>query len=278
MEPTRIATSEPEPSLPDHTQLPDRDGSFKANFQEHSQSNLLTGSLLPRLRKLHPDGQFCIGHDCGIYWRHTAQPLDGCKAPDWFYVPGVPPMLEGQARRSYVMWRESVRPLLVVEHVSGDGSEERDATPYRGKFWVYEQAINAAYYAIYEVEKGSVELFKLNGGCYHRVEVNEKGRYPVETLGVEIGIWQGVYRGMNLPWLRVWDTATSILMPTEEEQAETQRRRANEEQQRAETAESLLDDMSNLLDEECKRAEDERKRAEKLAELLRAAGIDPDTH
>src|SRR5438067_7801385 len=161
MEPTNTVTSVPDTVLPDHTQLPDKDGSIVTNFQENPQSNLLTGSLLPRLRTLHPDEQFCIGHDCGIYWRYTKPPLDGCKAPDWFYVPGVPPMLEGQFRRSYVLWRESICPLLIVEHVSGDGSEERDTTPYRGKFWIYEQAIHAAYYAIYEVEKATVEVFRL---------------------------------------------------------------------------------------------------------------------
>ena len=38
--------------------------------------------------------------------------LDGCRAPDWYYVPGVPPMLEGRMRRSYVRWQEIVAPLF----------------------------------------------------------------------------------------------------------------------------------------------------------------------
>ncbi|MBD2575705.1 Uma2 family endonuclease, partial [Arthrospira platensis FACHB-971] len=32
-------------SLPDHTQLPDSDGTFVKNFQEHPQSILLTDSI-----------------------------------------------------------------------------------------------------------------------------------------------------------------------------------------------------------------------------------------
>ena len=270
-------------ALPDHTQLPEQDGTFVQNFQEYPQTELLTGCLLPRLQQLHPDGQFCIGQDSGIYWRYTQPPLDGCKAPDWFYVPGVPPMLSGQFRRSYVLWQEAVRPLVLIEYASGDGSEERDTTPYRGKFWVYEQAIAAGYYAIYEVKKAAVELFKLDAGRYCAVAANAAGRLPLEPLGVELGIWQGTYRGMELPWLRVWDAATGQMLPTAEDRAETERLRAETERLRAETerlraegAESLLDDARRRLDDECERAENERRRADRLAERLRALGIDPD--
>ena len=37
-------------SLPDHTQLPESDGTFVKNFQEHPQSVLLTSSILPVLK------------------------------------------------------------------------------------------------------------------------------------------------------------------------------------------------------------------------------------
>src|SRR5437660_565856 len=103
---------------PNHLQLPETDGSIVENYQEHPQGNLLTSSLLPRLHELHPDGQFSIGQDSGIYFRNTTPPLDGCRSPDWFYVPGVPPMLDGQMRRSYVLWQEAVRPLLIIEYAS----------------------------------------------------------------------------------------------------------------------------------------------------------------
>lgn len=131
-------------SLPDHTQLPETTGTFVKNFQEHPQSILLTDSIEPTLQRIHPDGQFCIGQDSGIYWRMMDPPERGAEAPDWFYVPHVPPMLGGQTRRSYVMWQEIIPPLLVLEFASGDGSEERDRTPWHGKFWVYEQAIRPA--------------------------------------------------------------------------------------------------------------------------------------
>ncbi len=78
-------------TLPDHTQLPDSDGTFVKNFQEHPQSVLLTDSLLPWLQQRHPDGRYAIGQDSGIYWRITDPPVRGAVSPDWFYVPACRP-------------------------------------------------------------------------------------------------------------------------------------------------------------------------------------------
>ncbi|HLO85963.1 MAG TPA: hypothetical protein VK203_13270 [Nostocaceae cyanobacterium] len=61
-------------AFPDHTQLPESDGTFVfakraegKNFQEHPQSVLLTESIRPLLDQRHPDGKYCIGQDSGIY-------------------------------------------------------------------------------------------------------------------------------------------------------------------------------------------------------------------
>ncbi len=207
-----------ETTLPDHTQLPESDGTFVfaeraegKNLQEHPQSILLTDSIEPILQKLHPDGQYCIGQDSGIYWRITEPPEKGAEAPDWFYVPNVPPTLNGQVRRSYVLWQEYVAPLIVLEFVSGNGDEERDKTPITGKFWVYEQAIRVPFYGIYEVKKASVEVYQLLRGEYQLVPANDRGHYPIEPMAVELGIWQGRYQNLELPWLRWWDNEGNLL-------------------------------------------------------------------
>jgi Uma2 family endonuclease len=134
------------------------------------------------LDALHPDGQYCIGQDSGIYWRLVDPPERGAEAPDWFYVPHVPPLLSGEMRRSYVMWKEFIAPMIAIEFVSGDGSEERDATSplsgddvKAGKFWVYEQAIRIPFYAIYEVEKASVEVYELVRTHYQRCRPDARG-------------------------------------------------------------------------------------------------------
>jgi len=248
--------------LPDQTQLPESNGTFvfaqrlpwSQNFQEHPQSILLTDSIQPILQQLHPDDRYCIGQDCGIYWRLTDPPEKGAVAPDWFYVPQVAPTLRGQMRRSYVLWQEIVAPLIVLEFVSGDGREERSPTPYEGKFWVYEQAIRVPFYGIYAVASASVEVYHLTDGCYSLLPANQWGRYSIAPLGVELGIWQGRYQNVELPWLRWWDGQGNLLLTGEE--------RAAQERQRAERAESLLGQ--------------ERRRAEQLAERLRSLGGDPD--
>lgn len=233
--------------LPDHTQLPESDGSFVKNFQEHPQSLLLTDSIHPQLQQIHPDGQYCIGQDCGIYWRIT-EPLErGAEAPDWFYVPNVPPTLEGQMRRSYVLWQEVIPPLIVLEFVSGDGTEERDNTPWTGKFWIYEQVIRPAYYGIYEVQKASIEVYQMVAGRYQRLPANDRGHYPIASLNVELGIWQGYYINADLPWLRWWDGQGNLLL-TGEERAEQERLRAEQVEQ------------ENV----------------RLRERLRSLGVDPD--
>jgi Uma2 family endonuclease len=203
-------------ALPDHTQLPESDGTFVKNFQEHPQSNLLTNSIRPVLQTLHPDGQYCIGQDCGIYWGLTDPPQKGAEAPDWFYVPNVPPMLNGVFRRSYVLWQEYVAPLIALEFASGDGSEERDRTPVTGKFWVYEQAIRIPFYGIYEVRKASIDLYHLVEGRYQPVVANDRGHFPIPPMGIELGIWQGQIEGMELPWLRWWDSNGKLLLTGDE--------------------------------------------------------------
>lgn len=244
-------------TLPDHTQLPDSDGTFVKNLQEHPQSILLTDSIKPVLQQLHPDGQYCIGQDSGIYWRMT-EPLErGAEAPDWFYVPNVPPALNGEMRRSYVLWKEYVAPLIILEFVSGNGSEERDNTPLpasdnegdekAGKFWIYEQVIRPAFYGIYEVKKASIELYHLVENGFELLAANERGHYPIPQMGVELGIWQGEYLNVELPWLRWWDLQGNLLL-TGEERAERERQRA----------------------------ERERQRGDRLAAQLRSLGIEPE--
>ncbi|MDF5719634.1 MAG: Uma2 family endonuclease [Rhizonema sp. PD37] len=240
------------PSLfPDHTQLPDEDGTFVKNFQEHPQSIILTDSIGPVLEKVHPDGQYAIGQDCGIYWRETDPPEKGAEAPDWFYVGNVPPTLNGQIRRSYVLRREYIPPLIALEFASGDGSEERDATPLSvnaegestkpGKFWVYERIIHIAYYGIYEIKTGKLEVYNWVNGSYRLMQPNEQGRYLIEPLEVELGLWSGSYQNQAQLWLRWWDTSGNMLL-IGSERAEIERERVEIERKRAETAEKAQRD------------------------------------
>ncbi|MGB0561897.1 MAG: Uma2 family endonuclease [Spirulinaceae cyanobacterium] len=260
-------TTDRPPPFPDHTQLPDSDGTFVKNFQEHPQSILLTDSLGPILQALHPNGDYAIGQDCGIYWRETDPPERGAEAPDWFYVPGVPPDLDGQIRRSYVLWREHFAPYVALEFASGDGSEERDRTTLEnnlpndkrakpGKFWVYEQIIRIPYYGIYVIAEEKLEVYRLVEGQYQRMSPNDRGHYPMGNLGIELGCWQGNYQNQQQTWLRWWDNQGNLLL-TGAERAEQEKQRAEQEKQRAE--------------QEKQRAEQEKQRAEQEYQARRDA-------
>jgi Uma2 family endonuclease len=255
------------PQFPDHTQLPESDGTFVKNFQEHPQSLILTDSILPILQQLHPDGQYAIGQDCGIYWRETDPPERGAEAPDWFYVANVPPLLEGKIRRSYVLRREYISPTIALEFASGDGSEERDQTPLSrastkpGKFWVYEQIIHIPFYGIYEVTRGKLEVYYLSGGRYQQLSPNQRGHYSIPPMQVELGVWRGIYQNQpEQPWLRWWDQQGNLLLTGAE--------RAEREQQRAEQAEQQVELEQQRAEQAEQQAELEQQRAEQVEQQL----------
>jgi Uma2 family endonuclease len=247
--------------LPDHTQLPESDGTFVKNSLEHPQSLLLTDSITPTLDTLHPDAQYCIGQDSGIYWRMTEPPERGAESPDWFYVPNVPPTLNGTFRRSYVLWQEYIAPLIVLEFAFRDGCRRARQNTLDRQILIYEQVIRPAFYGIYEVTKASVEVYHLVEGQYHLLSANDRGHYPITPMGVELGIWQGHYLNLELPWLRWWDAQGNLLLNGQEKAALAETR--------TEQAERQLEQAETQL-------EQERQRSERLAALLRAQGIEPD--
>ena len=76
----------------------------------------------------------------------------------------------------------------------------------------------------------------------------------VAPLDVELGIWPGRYRNLDLPWVRWWD-AQGTLVPTSEERA------------------AAAQEQTRLAQEQTRLAQE---RAERLAAQLRALGIEPD--
>jgi len=87
----------------------------------------------------------------------------------------------------------------------------------------------------------------------------------LEEAQLGLGLWEGEYQGINRLWLRWYDQNQNWL-PTPAEQATQQ---AQQEAQRAEQA-------TQQAQQETQRAEQANQRAERLAEQLRALGIDPE--
>jgi len=276
---------------PTHLDLPETDGKPVENALEHPQSALLSDVLLPVLDRLHPDGNYFVGADTGVYWYHAKpNPLDGCKSPDWYYVPNVPRLLDGELRRSYVHFNEKVAPLIVIEYVSGNGDDERDATPISGKFWVYEHAIASPYYVIWDTPRCQLDVYELVRGRYQLRVPDASGRVWISDMDVSLGLWHGEYHGYTIDWLRAWDREGNMLLTAAERvdevrrQAAYERARAESEKQRATAANERAESEKQRAESEKQRAESEKQRAtaaneraEKLSARLRELGIDPDS-
>jgi Uma2 family endonuclease len=263
-------------SLLDHKQLPDSDGTFVKNFQEHPQSIVLTSSIEPVLQKLHSDGRYCIGQDSGIYWRLMEPPEKGAESPDWFYVPNVSPLLDGEYRRSYVLWKESVAPLIAIEFVSGNGSEERDATPpseteKAGKFWVYEQAIRIPFYVIFDAWRDRLEAYQLVNGRYAKMQPNERGHFAISPMGVELGLQQAG----TTTWLRWWDESGNLLLTGDERAIAEKQARLNAEVI-ADQQKAIADQQKAIADQATLAQKQAEQKAQRLAERLRSLGYDPE--
>src|SRR5262249_6346099 len=111
------------------------------------------------------------------------------------------------------------------------------------------------FYGIYEVNLGRVQAYHLVDGHYQLLLANGRGHFEIPPLGVELGIWQGTYQDVSLPWLRWWDLQGNLL-PTAEE-------RAKEHAQR--------------IEEQTRRVEEQARRVERLAAQLRALGVEPES-
>ena len=202
----RRRSRRPDPS-PGHLELPEENGEIVENFRETPQSAIPRPGIWPILERLHPDRHFALGQDCGIYWQADQSARARRSLPDWFYVPGVPPDLDGHYRRSYVLWKEHVSPTVIIEYASDDGESKRDQTPYEGKFWIYEQVVHGRLLRDFRGRDGRA------GGLPARrrpaigdSSPNTRGHYPIEPLGVELGVWHGFFWNEDAPWLRWYDT------------------------------------------------------------------------
>jgi len=183
------------------------------------------------------------------------------KAPDWFYVPKVYPVIKGTVRRSYTQNLEGEPVSIVMEFLSETEGGELSvrATPPYGKLYFYQQILQVPTYVTYDPYAPSLEVrFLQNKSQNERYviqEANDQGQVWIPELELFLGIWAGERLGQSMNWLRWWDRSGNLLLWSAE-QSEQEHLRAEQE---------------NF------RAEQERLRAEKLATKLRELGIDPDT-
>lgn len=216
------------------------------------QPQLLRETFVP---PAWPADQVYVATDLNLYY-DVRHPLRH-KRPDWFAVLGTSKLYEGRdLRLSYVVWQEGVNPFIVVELLSPGteqedlGRAERDVDQPPGKWEVYEQILRIPYYVVFSRYTNRLQVFGLAGSRYQEHPLAE-GKIWLSELGLGLGVWSGVYQGLERQWLR-WYDAEQVWIPTpvEREQREVERER--------------------------RRAEQERQRAERLAAQLRKLGIEPE--
>jgi Uma2 family endonuclease len=250
---TLIQTNPPRPAretLPTMYDLPSEEIGDPGMPDEYHvrQATLLDETFHPTA--VSPDEVFSA-MDMNLYYDPRSPKW--YKRPDWFGVIGAPRLYEGrESRLSYVVWQEGVDPLIVVELLSpGTENEDlgrtlRDVTKPPTKWEVYERILRVPYYAVFSRASTELKIFQLTGARYEEVSGREE-RFWIAEAGLGLGLWQGSYHGQERLWLR-WHDAQGNCIPTSAELAE---------QERAE---------KKLIEQ----------RAERMAQLLRQLGQDPD--
>lgn len=203
----------------------------------------------------YPTEQVFVASDLNLYYdvRHQLW----YKRPDWFAAVGVERLYEQRdLRMSYVIWQEGVNPFVVVELLSPGTEKEdlgqtlREANQPPTKWEVYERILRVPYYFVFNRYINQLRVFQLVGSSYTELKLNEP-RVWINDIQLGLGLWQGVYQGIERQWLRWYDISDNWILTPEEREA-------------------------GQVEQERRRAERERRRADRLAEQLRALGIEPD--
>ena len=164
------------------------------------------------------------------------------KAPDWGYIPAIR-VPRYEVIRSYTPQLQGEIPAIVIEFISDtEGGEYSTKPTYPpGKWFFYEQVLRVPHYVIFEPATGTIEVYQLDeSGRYQLRQPDTSNRYWIPEMNLFLGMWEGKRENRIGSWLRWWDENGVLLLWGLE------------------------------------LAEQERQRAERLAEKLRAAGIDPE--
>lgn len=174
-------------------------------------------------------------------------------APDVFVVKGRPKGYRG----SYMQWREDGMPPQVVFEVL---SPSNTATEMAEKTDIYDEYGVEEFY-IYDPDRGTLRGFARQKGVWGAIPSMQNWVSP--RLGIVFRLEEGelILTGPDgQKFLSAVERDFELKQA--EARAEQQWQRAEEERQRAERQQQLVNQ--------------EMARADRLAEKLRAAGIDPD--
>jgi len=227
---------------PDISHIVIEDDTPVDNFQSAKQQRLL---VEPLYASWSPGAPFIADSNIGLFYALKQDPL----VPDAFLSLNLqmPTDWSQKQNRSYFVWEFGKVPEVCIEIVSNRKGNELDS-----KKDDYAR-IGVAYYVVFdplqqlqredELNGNLLKVWALTAGQY--VEMPEP--FWLQTVGLGLIVWEGEFEEQESTWLR-WCDRTRQVIPTGAEGREIERQGR----------------------------EIERQRADRLAERLRAMGIDPD--
>ena len=241
------------------------------NLQSEKQQRLLVEPLYSSKALPSP---FLAAANVGLFYKLKGEPV----VPDAMLSLGVQCAddFSKKQNRSYFVWEFGKLPEVCVEIVSNQEGDELTLSrksQQKGKTTVkkdlYAQ-IHIPYYVVFDPLQQIQGQNEMNGALL-RVWLNSAGRYLeltpqpgmsevgqsvwLEEVGLGLTLWSGQFEEeVTRLWLR-WCDREGRVIPTGAEGQAIERLRAEAEQQRADGAES---------------------KAQRLAERLRAMGVNPD--
>ncbi|MBE9114841.1 Uma2 family endonuclease [Lusitaniella coriacea LEGE 07157] len=197
--------------------------------------------LLKCLKWLWKDrNDFYVAGNLTIYYSDEKRKDKNFRGPDFFVVLDT----ERKTRKSWVVWEEEGKyPNLILEILS-----ESTAKTDKGlKKKLYQDTFRTPDYFWFDPYSLEFAGFHLVDGKYRSLKANNREHLWSQQLELYLGIEQGLLR---------FFTPEGELVPTPEEDAQSEREKKESEREQKELA---------------------QQKAERLAAKLRELNIDPDT-
>ena len=188
-----------------------------------------------------------------IYYSQNQRRNEDFRGPDFFVVLDT----ERKTRKSWVIWEEEGKyPNFILEILS-DSTANVDRNL---KKKLYQNTFRTPNYFWFDPYTLEFAGFNLVVGEYQPIESNNQGHLWSQQLELYLGIHQGLLR---------FFTANGDLVPTPEEQAESEREQKEYEREQKEYEREQKEN-------EREQKEIAQQKAERLAAKLRELNIDPD--
>ena len=238
-------------AYPDLTNIQTEDGAPVDSLFTEKQMRLLTSPLWDNW---HPEDPFAVYANVGL-WLQLKIPAIVPDVMLAFHDPMYVEETWTKESQGFFIWDRSL-PHVVIEIVSRTPGGELDKKKKR-----YAD-LRILHYVVWDpkgyLSQTPLRYFALVAGGY------EEGPMPTRSLagvGLTLKTWKGKFEDWNRTWLR-WCDGDGNLIPTAAEMGQVQKENLQREARRADQATQRADQLQADRD--------------RMAALLKAAGIDPD--